>query len=198
MKNWFNKLIFSIVVLSFLNFPLVASASHTAFLENIVFPVKNIMSHFYDDWDEIRGSGNRTHDGLDIRSKKGTPIVAIADGVVNTIAYTEASGYYIAIDHGNGWLSLYVHLNDDIVGNDNLGGYETAFADKIYLGANVVGGQEIGYVGDSGNAEGTVPHVHFELRYRGVPQDIFKYVKESFERFELSFSTPKKIGLNPF
>ena len=57
MKNWFNKLIFSIVVLTILNFPLTASASHTAFLENIVFPVKNIMSHFYDDWEEIRGSG---------------------------------------------------------------------------------------------------------------------------------------------
>jgi len=192
MKKWSNKLIFTIVVLNILNLPLTATASHTAFLENIVFPVKNIMSHFYDDWYEIRGNGNRVHEGLDIRSSKGTPIVAIADGVVNTIAYTEASGYYIAIDHGNGWLSLYVHLNDDIIGNDNLGGFETAFADKIYLGANVIGGQEIGYV------EGTVPHVHFELRYRGVPQDIFKYVKASFERFELSFSATKKLGLNPF
>ena len=156
------------------------------------------MSHFYDDWYEIRGNGTRVHEGLDIRSSKGTPIVAIADGVVNTIAYTEASGYYIAIDHGNGWLSLYVHLNDDIIGNDNLGGFETAFADKIYLGANVVGGQVIGFVGDSGNAEGTIPHVHFELRYRGVSQDIFKYIKVSFERFELSFKAPKKPGLNVF
>ena len=198
MKKWSNKVIFTVVVLNILNLPLTATASHTAFLENIVFPVKNIMSHFYDDWYEIRGNGNRVHEGLDIRSSKGTPIVAIADGVVNTIAYTEASGYYIAIDHGNGWLSLYVHLNDDIIGNDNLGGFETAFADKIYLGANVVGGQVIGFVGDSGNAEGTIPHVHFELRYRGVSQDIFKYIKVSFERFELSFKAPKKPGLNVF
>ena len=198
MKKWSNKVIFTVVVLNILNLPLTATASHTAFLENIVFPVKNIMSHFYDEWYEIRGNGNRVHEGLDIRSSKGTPIVAIADGVVNTIAYTEASGYYIAIDHGNGWLSLYVHLNDDIIGNDNLGGFETAFADKIYLGANVVGGQVIGFVGDSGNAEGTIPHVHFELRYRGVSQDIFKYIKASFERFELSFNAPKKPGLNVF
>ena len=198
MKKWSNKVIFTVVVLNILNLPLTATASHTAFLENIVFPVKNIMSHFYDDLYEIRGNGNRVHEGLDIRSSKGTPIVAIADGVVNTIAYTEASGYYIAIDHGNGWLSLYVHLNDDIIGNDNLGGFETAFADKIYLGANVVGGQVIGFVGDSGNAEGTIPHVHFELRYRGVSQDIFKYIKASFERFELSFNAPKKPGLNVF
>ena len=67
MKKWSNKVIFTVVVLNILNLPLTATASHTAFLENIVFPVKNIMSHFYDDWYEIRGNGNRVHEGLDIR-----------------------------------------------------------------------------------------------------------------------------------
>mgnify|MGYP003309849528 FL=1 len=95
----------------------------------MVFPVKHVMAHFYDDWGEIRGSGNRVHEGIDIRAPKGAPVVAIADGKVNTISYSESSGYYIAIDHENGWLSLYVHLNDDIEGNDNLGGKETAFAE---------------------------------------------------------------------
>ena len=127
------------------------NAKHSEFLESIVFPVKNIMSHFYDDWGEIRGNGKRIHEGIDIRSQKGSPIVAIADGRINTISFTESSGYYIAIDHQNGWLSLYVHLNDDISGNDNLGGRDTAFADGIYLGGEVIAGQTIGYVGDSGN-----------------------------------------------
>lgn len=198
MKKWLNTIILVVFIVNILSLPSTAKASHTDFLEKLVFPVKNIMSHFYDDWNETRGNGDRTHDGLDIRSSKGTPIVAVADGVVNTIAYSEASGYYLAIDHGNGWLSLYVHLNDDLIGNDNLGGYETAFAEKIYVGAVVVGGQEIGYIGDSGNAEGTVPHVHFELRYNGVPQDIYKYIKASFQRFEISLNVPKKVGLNVF
>ena len=174
------------------------NAKHSEFLESIVFPVKNIMSHFYDDWGEIRGNGKRIHEGIDIRAQKGSPIVAIADGRVNTISYSESSGYYIAIDHQNGWLSLYVHLDDDINGNDNLGGKDTAFADGIYLGGEVVAGQTIGYVGDSGNADGTVPHVHFEVRYMGKSYDVYDYIKSSWERFERFIKFPKKLGINLF
>ena len=173
-------------------------AKHDSFLQNMVFPVKHVMAHFYDDWGEIRGSGNRVHEGIDIRAPKGAPVVAIADGKVNTISYSESSGYYIAIDHENGWLSLYVHLNDDIEGNDNLGGKETAFAENIYLGAEVVAGQIIGYLGDSGNAEGTVPHVHFEVRYMGKSFDVYQHIKDSWLRFDQFIGFPKKIGLNLF
>lgn len=168
-------------------------AKHSEFLESMVFPVKNIMSHFYDDWGEIRGNGKRVHEGIDIRAQKGSPIVAIADGRVNTISYSESSGYYIAIDHQNGWLSLYVHLDDDINGNDNLGGRNTAFADDIYLGGEVIAGQTIGYVGDSGNADGTVPHVHFEVRYMGKSYDVYDYIKSSWERFERFIKFPKNL-----
>mgnify|MGYP002701114843 FL=1 len=174
------------------------NAQHSNVLETMVFPVKNIMSHFYDDWGEIRGNGERVHEGIDIRARKGSPIVAIADGRVNTVSFTQSSGYYIAIDHQNGWLSLYVHLNDDINENDNLGGRQTAFADGIYLGAEVIAGQTIGYVGDSGNAEGTVPHVHFEVRYMGKSYDIYDYIKVSWERFERFIKFPKKMGINLF
>ena len=174
------------------------NAKHSEFLESMVFPVKNIMSHFFDDWGEIRGNGKRIHEGIDIRAQKGSPIVAIADGRINTISFTESSGYYIAIDHQNGWLSLYVHLNDDISGNDNLGGRDTAFADGIYLGGEVIAGQTIGYVGDSGNADGTVPHVHFELRYMGKSYDIYDYIRSSWERFEKFIKFPKKFGINLF
>ena len=173
-------------------------AKHDSFLQNMVFPVKHVMAHFYDDWGEIRGSGNRVHEGIDIRAPKGAPVVAIADGKVNTISYSESSGYYIAIDHEKGWLSLYVLLNDDIEGNDNLGGKETAFAENIYLGAEVVAGQIIGYLGDSGNAEGTVPHVHFEVRYMGKSFDVYQHIKDSWLRFDQFIRFPKKIGLNLF
>ena len=173
-------------------------AKHDSFLENMVFPVKHVMSHFYNDWGEIRGNGNRVHEGIDIRAPKGAPVVAIADGKVNTISYSDSSGYYIAIDHENGWLSLYVHLNDDVEGNDNLGGRETAFAENIYLGAEVIAGQIIGYLGDSGNAEGTVPHVHFEVRYMGNSFDVYEQIKDSWFRFDQFIRFPKKVGLNLF
>jgi len=176
----------------------IIQAKHDSFLQNMVFPVKHVMAHFYDDWGEIRGNGKRVHEGIDIRAPKGAPVVAIADGKINTISYSDSSGYYIAIDHKNGWLSLYVHLNDDIVGNDNLGGKETAFAENIYLGAEVVAGQTIGYLGDSGNAEGTVPHVHFEVRYMGKSFDVYQQIKDSWFRFDQFIRFPKKIGLDLF
>ena len=185
-------------VTSFLYPNLSIEAKHDSFLANMVFPVKHVMSHFYNDWGEIRGDGKRVHEGIDIRAPKGAPIVAIADGKVNTISYSDSSGYYIAIDHENGWLSLYVHLNDDIQGNDNLGGKESAFAENIYLGAEVIGGQIIGYLGDSGNADGTVPHVHFEVRYMGKSYDMYEYIKDSWFRFEQFIRFPKKIGLDLF
>ena len=183
---------------SFLFSNQLVHAKHDSFLQNMVFPVKHIMSHFYDDWGEIRGNGNRVHEGIDIRAPKGAPVVAIADGKVNTISYSDSSGYYIAIDHENGWLSLYVHLNDDVEGNDNLGGRETAFAKNIYLGAEVIAGQIIGYLGDSGNAEGTVPHVHFEVRYMGNSFDVYEQIKDSWFRFDQFIRFPKKVGLNLF
>jgi len=171
-----------------------ARYKYDPFLDNLVFPVKHIKSHFYDDWGEIRGNGNRTHEGLDIKAPKGSKVVAIADGKVNTIAYSEASGYYIAIDHGDGWLSLYVHLNDDIVGDDNLGGRKTAIAEGVYLMSEVVAGQTIGYVGNSGNAEGTVPHIHFEIRYRNKPIQVYDYILQSWERFDRYIRFPLKTN----
>ena len=105
-----------------------AEAKHFEFLNQIRFPVDHIKAHFYDDWKEKRGKGDRLHLGLDVRAPKGSKIVAIADGEVNTVSYNPLSGYYIAIDHKNGWMSLYVHLDDDVVGNDNARAKRTAFA----------------------------------------------------------------------
>ena len=72
-----------------------AEAKHFEFLSQIRFPVDHIKAHFYDDWKEKRGKGNRLHLGLDVRAPKGSKIVAIADGEVNTVSYNQLSGYYI-------------------------------------------------------------------------------------------------------
>ena len=114
-------IIFLATFLAFSVIPEKVEARHLDFLDEIKFPVDNIKSHFYDDWKERRGGGSRLHEGLDVRAPKGAKIVAVAEGIINTVAFSESSGYYIAIDHMNGWLSLYVHLNDDVIGDDNAG-----------------------------------------------------------------------------
>ena len=132
-----SKKIISLLVSIFLVtslVPEVAQAKHLDFLYQLKFPVDHIKSHFYDDWKEKRGGGTRLHEGQDVRAPKGAKIVAVADGEINTVGYSESSGYYIAIDHLNGWLSLYVHLDDDIIGNDNAGDKTTAFAKDFKKG----------------------------------------------------------------
>ncbi|MDB2326747.1 M23 family metallopeptidase [Candidatus Actinomarina sp.] len=150
-----------------------------------------MKSHFYDDWKERRGGGSRLHEGLDVRAPKGAKIVAVAEGIINTVAFSESSGYYIAIDHMNGWLSLYVHLNDDVIGDDNAGGSAAAFAKEYKRGDRVQRGEVIGFVGNSGNAEGTVPHLHFELKYLGNSQDVYEYILKAWNSYEKSKLFPK-------
>jgi bla regulator protein blaR1 len=93
------------------------------------------------------------HTGTDIAAPLGTPIVAPASGrVVHAdfgFADSEAWGNTIAIDHGNGWQTVYAHMQ----------GFD------VSLGDHVNPGQQIGRVGSTGNSTG--PHVHVEVRYNG-------------------------------
>ena len=184
-------IIFLATFLAFSVIPKKVEARHLDFLDEIKFPVDNIKSHFYDDWKERRGGGSRLHEGLDLRAPKGAKIVAVAEGIINTVAFSESSGYYIAIDHMNGWLSLYVHLNDDVIGDDNAGGSAAAFAKEYKRGDRVQRGEVIGFVGNSGNAEGTVPHLHFELKYLGNSQDVYEYILKAWNSYEKSKLFPK-------
>jgi murein DD-endopeptidase MepM/ murein hydrolase activator NlpD len=99
-----------------------------------------------------------THLGVDIMADKMTPVVAVAGGVVS---WVDEDCCHLAILHDDGWESWYIHLNNDTPGTDDGQGW--GFADGIVEGARVEGGQLIGWVGDSGNAEWTSPHLHFEL-----------------------------------
>jgi len=190
-KSKINSLLFLVILLTISSIPQKAEAKHLDFLNNLKFPVDNIKSHFYDDWKEKRGGGTRLHLGLDVRAPKGSKIVSVADGKINTVAFNESSGYYIAIDHMNGWMSLYVHLDDDIVGNDNAGDKSVAFAKDFKKGDFVKRGEIIGFVGNSGNAEGTVPHLHFELQYMGLQQDIYEYISKAWDNYEKFMLFPK-------
>ena len=75
---------------------------------------------------------------------------------------------------------LYIHLNDDVRGDDNRGGARTAYAKGLRSGMRVRAGQEIGYVGNSGDANGGPTHLHFEEHSPGGrPHDPFRHLRSA-------------------
>ena len=98
------------------------------------------------------------HYGVDLAAKKGTPIVASRSGTVEMATYDNASGYYIVIDHLDGYESYYMHMDSYIV---------TA-------GQFVMAGQIVGYCGSSGVATGD--HLHFGIYHNGSSVNPADYI----------------------
>lgn len=142
----------------------LASAPAAADVNPLVFPVAGGAS-WVDTFGAPR-SGGRTHQGQDLFAPKMRPLVASADGVVVRKGRNATlSGNYVVIEDAEGWEYVYVHVNNDRPGTDDGSDIDLdAFPPGIYVGAKVFSGQTIGYLGDSGNAETTPPHVHYEIR----------------------------------
>ena len=90
------------------------------------------------------------HQGVDLAAPAGTPIYATRSGVVTAATYGSAAGYYVSINHGDGFSSIYMHMTHYVV----------------YAGQAVSAGQLIGYVGKTGVATGN--HLHFGISYNGM------------------------------
>lgn len=144
--------------------PSLVPLSARAEVRPITFPVLGEFS-YRNDFGEPRGGGTRAHEGIDIVADKMTPVVAAVDGVITFIAIPQASwGYSITIRDAEGYSYRYLHLNNDTPGTDDgAGGVQYAYAEGLNRGSRVTRGQVIGWVGDSGNAESTVSHLHFEI-----------------------------------
>jgi len=146
------------------------------------FPHETAMVGFSDTWGAPR-SGGRHHEGTDIMSPKGTWVLAVADGTVERLDWNRMSGWNITIRHADGWTSHYMHLDNDTPGTDDgNGGPETAFAEGLEVGNPVEAGDVIGFVGDSGNAEGGGSHTHFELHIDGAKVNPYPYLAEAMDR----------------
>jgi len=164
MVKRISSLIISTLALLFFTIPTTAYAQETI-LRPITFPV-NGPSSFRDDFGDPRESGTREHLGVDIIADKLTPVVAAVDGRVVYVVSPQASwGYSISIQDSEGYTYRYLHLNNDTPGTDDgNGGEVNAYAPGIREGVMVTKGQHVGWVGDSGNAENTISHLHFEIR----------------------------------
>lgn len=147
-------------VLSLFFAPLFAYAE----IRDITFPVAGTFS-FRNDFGDPRDGGARRHEGNDIIAEKMTPLVAAVDGFVTFMAIPQVSwGYSITLRDSQGYSYRYLHLNNDSPGTDDgAGGEAGAYAAGLNRGSRVVRGQLLGWVGDSGNAENTVSHLHFEI-----------------------------------
>ena len=100
----------------------------------------------------------KMHNGVDLDGTYWDSIVAARSGIVTAVGYHWASGYYVEIDHGNGFVTQYMHLSSYIVSE----------------GQYVAGGELIGYVGATGTATG--PHLHFGMIYNGSFVNPAKYI----------------------
>lgn len=129
----------------------------------LIFPIAGKVS-YSDSFLASRGGGSRRHHGQDLMSAKLNPAIACFDGVVELNVGLGNAGNTVTIYGDNGWTAEYYHMNNDTPGTDDARGTaEYCFAPGLKSGDRVNAGQLIGWVGDSGNAESTGSHVHFEL-----------------------------------
>lgn len=147
----------------------------------LFFPQDPTVTTFDDTYGYVRSEGRR-HEGNDLMAPKMTPVYAVADGVVTIMRKNPRSGYWIALEHAGNSESWYMHLNNDEPGTDNgRASIEQTYAAGLQVGDFVTAGQLIGYVGDSGNAEWTGSHTHFELRLDGRLVDPYDLLYEAAE-----------------
>ena len=149
---------------------------------SIVFPQDPTVTSFDDTWGHAR-SGGRRHKGNDLMAPKMSPVYAIADGVVTIMRKSGLAGRWIAIEHASGFESWYMHLNNDTPGTDNgRADPMNTYGPGIDVDTFVSAGQLIGYVGDSGNAEHSGSHTHFELHQNGSAVDPHVLLVAAHER----------------
>jgi len=119
----------------------------------LLFPVpghgrRNIQSLF----GAARSSGRREHQGIDIFAPRGTPVVAAADGSISSTSPNQLGGNVVWLwDPARGHTLYYAHLDRHAVS----------------AGQSVRKGDVVGYVGNTGNARTTTPHLHFGIYRRG-------------------------------
>lgn len=175
---------------------------------SIIFPVQGGAT-FSDDFGDAR-SGH-VHEGNDLVAPKMTPILAARGGTVVFAPTTEPSyGYMISIAGDDGYKYNYIHINNDTPGTDDgAGGPENAYAPGIAPGVKVAQGQFIAWVGDSGDAESTVSHLHFEIRladgtaidpyqYLNAALKIYTYDPAAAEAASPTINVDKGLAADPF
>ncbi|WP_299157808.1 M23/M56 family metallopeptidase [uncultured Tenacibaculum sp.] len=129
-----------------------------------LFPVQNaskkdITSYFGKNAKRPKNRKNIQHNGIDIRAKIGTPVLATTDGIIAKASMKGNWGNLIVITHSDGYETWYAHLNDFNVSKNQ----------------KVKKGDIIGYVGNTGLSTG--PHLHYEVKQNGKPLNPLNFIE---------------------
>jgi peptidoglycan LD-endopeptidase LytH len=115
----------------------------------LAMPLLDVTKHqIADTWHAARGTG-RLHEGQDIFAPKGTPILSATRGFVYNIGEDNLGGQTVSVIGAGGRVYYYAHLD--------------AYAPGLAIGDPVNTRTVLGYVGTTGNAQGTPPHLHFGI-----------------------------------
>jgi murein DD-endopeptidase MepM/ murein hydrolase activator NlpD len=146
----------------------------------VTFPVAGPVTYY----GACRGGPTcpRRHIGNDLIGQRLQPLIAAADGVVTHLVRDHpTAGWGLVIKDADGWEYRYYHVNNDSPGTDD--GSDPAqwrLAPGITEGTAVKAGQVVAYLGDSGNSELSVPHLHFEIHLPdGSPIDPYRSLRAS-------------------
>ncbi len=122
-------------------------------------PARGVLVSGFGWRDDPFGEGWRFHFGVDIAAPEGAPVAARAGGEVVYAGWAGGYGLVVVLDHGGGYQTVYAHLRRA----------------RVAPGFPVRPGEVVGEVGSTGRSTG--PHLHFEVRYRGVPVDPLPYLR---------------------
>lgn len=148
---------------------LLRGGSYTITIQSeptLAFPIPGKTSRNISSvWGDPRDAGTRRHEGIDIFAPRGTPVVASIDGVVSRVSETPRGGKVVWLsDRSRGQNLYYAHLDQQLVA----------------AGQRVTVGDTLGLVGNTGNAKGTAPHLHFGIyRYGRGATNPYPYVHQS-------------------
>jgi murein DD-endopeptidase MepM/ murein hydrolase activator NlpD len=138
---------------------LASAACSRAAAGGLWLPVRGVLVSGFGWRVDPFGEGWRYHLGVDVAAPEGAPVASRADGVVVHADWMGAYGLTVVVDHGFGYQTLYAHLRRSLV----------------RAGQRVRAGQVVGEVGSTGRSTG--PHLHFEVRYQGLPVDPLPYLQ---------------------
>ena len=135
--------------------------------QTLAMPVDGVSPQaLRDTWHAPR-SGRRRHEGIDIFAPRGTPVRSTTEGVILRVGTNRLGGRVVWVLGPGGQRHYYAHL--------------ARFAD-VFPGQRIAAAALLGYVGDTGNARGTPPHLHYGVYAVGRAVNPFPLLRPSTEK----------------